>query len=51
MARKQDVFTLIGKRLQIDQPSHRGRRGDVDMPPIADLIRRIDRALLERRAA
>ena len=51
MARKQDVFTLLGKRMQIDQPSLRGRRGDSDMPPIADLIRRIDRALVERRAA
>ena len=51
MAHKQDVFTLLGKRMQIDQPAHRGRRGDSDMPPIADLIRRIDRALLNRRAA
>ena len=51
MAHKQDVVTLLGKRMQIDQPSLRGRRGDSDMPPIADLIRRIDRALLERRAA
>lgn len=51
MARKQDVFTLLGKRMQVDQPSHRGRRGDGDMPQIADLIRQIDRALLERRAA
>ena len=51
MAHEQDVFTLLGRRMQIDRPAHRGQRGDSDMPPIADLIRRIDRALLERCAA
>lgn len=51
MASKQDVFTLVGKRIRgtAGDPLRLGR-GD-DMPPIAELIRRIDQALHERRAA
>lgn len=47
MARRQDIFTLVGKRM--DAP--RNSRSDYEAPPLADLVRRIDRALLERRAA
>ncbi|MGU3390694.1 hypothetical protein [Sphingomonas sp. M1A8_2b] len=47
MASKQDVFTLVGKRMR-GTPS---APCNVDMPPIAELVRRIDRALRERRAA
>ncbi|WP_158637970.1 hypothetical protein [Sphingomonas ginsenosidivorax] len=47
MARRQDIFTLVGKRM--DAPC--ATRGSYEAPPLADLVRRIDRALLERRAA
>lgn len=50
MARKQDSFTLVGKRMQAPGIASR-RPGTADVPAIADLITRIDRALLERRAA
>ena len=60
MAQKQDIFALVGKRM-CASPRHGDLAagydvpGDLaagyDVPPIADLIRRIDRALLERRAA
>jgi len=52
MAQKQDIFALVGKRM-CASPRHRDLNVNVDydMPPIADLIRRIDQALLERRAA
>ena len=51
MASTQDVFTLVGKRMHgtPGDPCQRGR--NVDMPPIAELVRRIDHALRERRAA
>jgi hypothetical protein len=47
MARRQDIFTLVGKRMQ----APRATRTDYEGPALADLISRIDRALLERRAA
>ena len=47
MARRQDSFTLVGKRMQATHVA----RGDYEGPALADLIARIDRALLERRAA
>jgi len=50
MARKQDIFALVGKRM-CASPRHGNLDADHDLPPIADLIRRIDRALLDRRAA
>ncbi len=50
MARKQDSFTLVGKRM-CASPCRPDQAADYDRPQIADLIRRIDRALLERRAA
>ncbi|BCA61165.1 hypothetical protein HMP09_0399 [Sphingomonas sp. HMP9] len=52
MAQKQDIFALVGKRM-CASPRHRDLdvNVDYDMPPIADLIQRIDKALLERRAA
>lgn len=51
MASTQDVFTLVGKRMRAAryEPCHRARAAE--MPPIAELIRRIDRALHDRRAA
>lgn len=51
MAGKQDVFTLVGKRMggTLGEQGHRGR--PVEMPAIAELICRIDRALQDRRAA
>ncbi|MGA1800134.1 hypothetical protein VH567_15290 [Sphingomonas sp. 4RDLI-65] len=51
MARKQDVFTLVGERMHRAPGDAGPRITYADMPPIADLIRRIDRALMERRAA
>lgn len=51
MARKQDSFALIGRRMAMGSADRHGRASASDMPPIADLIRRIERALLERRAA
>ena len=50
MAQKQDIFALVGKRM-CASPRHGDLAAGYDVPPIADLIRRIDRALLERRAA
>ena len=50
MAHKQDIFALVGKRM-CASPRHGDLAADYDVPPIADLIRRIDHALLERRAA
>ncbi|MES2421436.1 MAG: hypothetical protein V4595_09065 [Pseudomonadota bacterium] len=50
MARKQDIFALVRKRM-CASPQHGDLAADYDVPPIADLIRRIDHALLERRAA
>ncbi|RMB53725.1 MULTISPECIES: hypothetical protein [unclassified Sphingomonas] len=51
MASTQDVFTLVGKRMRgtLGEQGHRSRA--VEMPPIAELICRIDRALQDRRAA
>lgn len=47
MASKNDAFTLIGKRMQSNtRPAYQS-----EMLPIADLIRRIDHAVRERRAA
>lgn len=48
MARRQDSFTLVGKRMQA---AARTARTEYEGPPLADLIARIDRALQERRAA
>ena len=50
MASTQDVFTLVGKRMRgtLGEQGHRSR--PVEMPPIAELICRIDRALQDRRA-
>ncbi|WP_164913438.1 hypothetical protein [Sphingomonas sp. UV9] len=50
MAQTQDIFALVGKRM-CAAPRHGNRAVDYDVPRIADLIRQIDRALLERRAA
>jgi hypothetical protein len=45
MVRKQDIFALVGKRM-CASPRHGNLTPDYDRPQIADLIRRIDRALL-----
>ena len=50
MAQKQDIFALVGKRM-CASPRHGNLATGYAVPPIADLIRRIDRALMERRAA
>jgi hypothetical protein len=50
MVRKQDIFALVGKQM-CASPRHGNLTPAYDRPQIADLIRRIDRALLERRAA
>ena len=50
MAYKQDIFALVGKRM-CASPSRHDLTASYDRPQIADLIRRIDRALLDRRAA
>ena len=50
MAQKQDIFALVGKRMCASS-IHRDSAMQYDRPQIADLIRRIDRALLDRRAA
>lgn len=47
MARRQDIFTLVGKRMQ----APRAPWTDYEGPTPADLLSRIDRALRERRAA
>ena len=47
MARRQDIFTLVGQRMQAPRPM----RSDYEGPQVADLISRIDHALRERRAA
>ncbi len=51
MASKQDSFTLIRKRMQQGMSDPHARHAVPDMPQIADLIRRIDHALMVRRAA
>ena len=48
MARQQDIFTLVGNRMQAP---HVDGLSAFERPPIADLIRRIDHALQSRRAA
>jgi len=50
VASTQDILGLIGKRMQ--RPCRIAAPYDhvQDLPPIPDLIRRIDRALLDRRA-
>jgi hypothetical protein len=50
LAHRQDIFALIGKQM-CASPRHGNLTPAYDRPQIADLIRRIDRALLERRAA
>lgn len=50
MPREQDIFTLVGKRM-CASARHREPMARYDEPQIADLIRRIDRAVRERRAA
>jgi hypothetical protein len=47
MACRQDIFTLVGKRIQ----APRTARADYEGPALADLIARIDRAVRDRRAA
>ncbi|MES3152503.1 hypothetical protein [Sphingomonas faeni] len=49
MAQTQDIFALVGKRMRA-APRPRDPVATYDQPRIANLIRRIDRALLERRA-
>lgn len=51
MAQTQDIFALVGKRMSASPRLHDTASTHFDRPQIADLIRRIDRALLDRRAA
>jgi hypothetical protein len=47
MAARTDSFTLIGRRMRKGAPVS----AVDDMPSIAEVLRRIDRALAERKAA
>lgn len=51
MATTQQVFGLIARRMQQPCRIDSTTPGEIDASAIPDLIRRIDRALQERRAA
>ncbi|HXH15256.1 MAG TPA: hypothetical protein VNJ10_03895 [Sphingomonas sp.] len=51
MPQHQDIFALLGRPMRIAPHDASRRPAGTDMPPIAELIRRIDCALLDRRAA
>lgn len=51
MATTQQIFGRIAKRMQQPCRIDSATVGTSEAPGIPDLIRRIDRALLERRAA
>lgn len=51
MARQQDIFTLVGNRMRAGSTRHAAATTEFERPLIADLIRRIDRAIEQRRAA